>query len=563
MNKKIGVYVCECGPNIPERIDIDKVIEELSSMDEVKTVKKHSLLCSNDGKKFLKEDIEKEELTHVVVAACSPKDHENTFMKVCEEAGTNPYLFQLINIREQCAWMIPDKEEATSKAIKYIKAGIQRVMFHDPLKIKELEINVDVLVIGGGISGIEASLSLAGPNRKVHLVEKKDALGGMAGKLSQILPHQGSEIGVVKEKIEQVKNNENIKVYTSSEVKEVRGFLGNFEAIIKSGQENEEGTEEEIKAGAVILATGFDLFDLKENPVYGYGESENVVNALEFEDMIHSEKIELKNGKKPKSVALIHCAGRKEKGYCSKVCCMYNLKFAHYLKDNLPDVEVKELYMDLCLPHKQDQSYFKKAKEKGVEFIRMDEFVKTKKSGDKIEIEYRNNGNTDKFSVDMVVIAPAMVPSQDTSHLAELMNLPLDESGFFKELHEMLDPVATPMEGVYITGCALGPRNIPESMTQSHATSGKILSSLIPGRKIKPEVKVSEIKEDLCTGCQTCLSVCFYGAISYDAFKGVSVVNEAICRGCGNCVGSCPSGAIHSKHFTYYQLYQEVMEALR
>jgi heterodisulfide reductase subunit A2 len=563
MNKNIGVYVCECGPNIPERIDIDKVVEELSSLDEVKTVKKHSLLCSNDGKKFLKEEIEKEELTHVVVAACSPKDHENTFMKVCEESGMNPYLFQLVNIREQCAWMIPDKEEATSKALKYIKAGIHRVMYHDPLEKKELEINVDVLVIGGGISGIEASLSLAGPNRKVHLVEKAESLGGMAGKLSQILPHQGSKIKLVKEKIEQAKNNENINIYTSSEVKEVRGFLGNFEAVIKSTPEEGEEKEQEIKTGAVIVATGFDLYDLKENPVYGYQENENVISALEFEDMINSEKIELKNGKKPKSVALIHCAGRKEKGYCSKVCCLYNIKFAHYLKDNLPDVEVKELYIDLCLPHKKDQSYFDQAKEKGIEFVRMDEVVKTKKSGDKIEVEYKNNDKTEKISVDMVVIAPAMVPSKDTSHLAELMNLPLDKSGFFKELHEMLDPVATPMEGVYITGCALGPRNIPESMTQSHASSGKILSSLIPGRKVKPEVKVSVIKEEVCTGCQTCLSVCFYGAISYDPFKGVSVVNEAICRGCGSCVGSCPSGAIRSKHFTYYQLYQEVMEALR
>ncbi|MFW6123889.1 MAG: CoB--CoM heterodisulfide reductase iron-sulfur subunit A family protein [Acidobacteriota bacterium] len=563
MNKNIGVYVCECGPNIPERIDIDKVVEELSSLDEVKTVKKHSLLCSNDGKKFLKEDIEKEELSHVVVAACSPKDHENTFMKVCEEAGMNPYLFQLVNIREQCAWMIPDKEEATAKAIKYIKAGIHRVIFHAPLEKKELEISVDVLVIGGGISGIEASLSLAGPNRKVHLVEKADSLGGMAGKLSQILPHQGSKIKLVKEKIEQAKNNENINIYTSSEVKEIRGFLGNFEAFIQSNQENEEGKEEEIKTGAVVLATGFDLYDLKENPVYGYGENENVVSALEFEEMLKNEKIELKNGKKPKSVAFVHCAGRKEKGYCSKVCCLYTLKFAHYLKDNLPDTDVKELYMDLCLPHKQDQSYFDQAKEKGVEFIRMDEVMKTKKSGDKVEVEYKNNEKPDKLSVDMVVVAPAVVPSKDTSHLAGLLNLPLDKSGFFKELHEMLDPVATPMEGVYITGCALGPRNIPESMTQSHATAGKILSKLIPGRKVKPEVKVSEIKEDVCTGCQTCLSVCFYGAISYDPFKGVSVVNEAICRGCGNCVGSCPSGAIRSKHFTYSQLYQEVMEALR
>ncbi|MBD3414246.1 MAG: FAD-dependent oxidoreductase [Candidatus Aminicenantes bacterium] len=563
MNKNIGVYVCECGPNIPERIDVDKVVQEMSSMDEVKTVKKFNLMCSNDGKKFLKEEIEKQKLSHVVVAACSPKDHEKTFMSVCQESGLNPYLFQLVNIREQCAWMIPDKEEATSKAVKYIRAGIHRVLYHNPLKKKEIEINTDVLVIGGGLSGIEAALSLAGPKRKVHIIEKTDSLGGMAADLSQVLPHQGSKMDLIKKKVEQLESSEFVNINTFSQVKEVRGFLGNFEAVINTHSGNGGVEEKEIKIGAVIVATGFNLFDLKKNPIYGYGEADNVLNATEFEDMINSEKILLKSGKKPKSVALVHCAGRKEQGYCSKVCCLYNLKFAHYLRDHHPDIEVKELVIDWCLPHKQDQSYFEEAKDKGVDFIRMDELLKTKSTGDQIQIEFKTNDKSHSVSVDMAVVAPAMVPSEDTTKLADILNIPLDKSGFFKELHEMLDPVSTPMEGIYLTGCALGPKNIHESLTQSHATSGKIFSTLVPGRKIEPEVKVSEIKEDLCTGCQTCLSVCFYGAITTDSFKGVSVVNEAICRGCGNCVGSCPSGAIRSKHFTYPQLYQEVLDALR
>ena len=179
-------------------------------------------------------------------------------------------------------------------------------------------------------------------------------------------------------------------------------------------------------------------------------------------------------------------------------------------------------------------------------------------------MEYKAaGGKKDSIAVDMAILAPAMVPSEDTSKLAEILNLPLDETGFFKEVHEMLDPISTPIEGVYVAGCALGPKNIPESIIQSQAASGKILSSLIPGKKIEPEVKVSEIREEFCTGCQTCLSVCFYGAISFDEYKGISVVNEAICRGCGSCVGICPSGAIRSKHFTYPQLYFEVLQALR
>jgi heterodisulfide reductase subunit A len=561
MNDNIGVYVCECGPNIKDRIEIDKVIEEISSLENVKTAKKFSLLCSNDGKKFLAEEIKKEELTHLVVAACSPREHEQTFMNVCEEAGLNPYLFQLINIREQCAWMISDKEEATSRAIKYIRAGISRVALHKTLQKKEIEINPDVLVIGGGISGLETCLSLAGADRKVYLVEKTESLGGMASKLSQLLPQQGSGLSLIKEKTKLAENNKNIKIFTSSEVNDVRGFLGNFEVTVKFNEKDSE--EKEIRVGAIAVATGFGLFDPKESTQYGYGEIDNVLTAMEFEEMMNSGKVSLKNGKPPKSVALIHCVGRKERGYCSKVCCLYSIRFARYLKDKLSDVSVTDFYIDLCLPHKADQEYFEEAKNKGIRFIRSDEETKVKKSGDKIAVEYKTEGKTDNITVDMVVLAPAMIPAEDTSKLAEMLNIPLDVTGFFKEVHAILDPVSTPIEGVYVVGCALGPNNIPESIIQSQAAAGKIFSSLIPGRKIEPEVKVSEIREDFCTGCQTCLSVCFYGAISFDPFKGISVVNEAICRGCGSCVGICPSGAIRSKHFTYPQLYQEVLEALR
>jgi heterodisulfide reductase subunit A len=560
MNGSIGVYICECGPNIKDRIDIDKVIEEISSKENIKIVKKFSLLCSNDGKKFLEDDIKKEELTHIVVAACSPKDHEQTFMNVCERAGVNPYLFQLVNIREQCAWMIPDKEAATSRAIKYIRAGIHRVVLQKPLQKTEIESNPDVLVIGGGISGLEASLSLAGKERKVFLVEKAESLGGMTRNLSQLLPHQGASLSMIEEKINQTEKDENIEIFTSSEVIDVKGFLGNFEVSMKASGGN--GEEQKIQVGAIVVATGFRLFDPKEKPQYGYGKIENVLTALEFEDMMKSGKILLKNGKPPKSVALVNCVGRDDKGYCSKVCCLYSIKFAHHLKDKLSDVEVTDFYVDLCLPHKADQNYFEEAKKKGIRFLRT-EAVELEEKGGKIEVTYKKDGKNDSISVDMAVLAPAMIPGEDTSRLANMLNIPLDRTGFFKEIHEILDPVSTPMEGVYVAGCALGPINIPESIVQSQAISGKILSSLIPGKKIEPEVKVSEIREEFCTGCQTCLSVCFYGAISFDSFKGVSVVNEAICRGCGSCVGSCPSGAIWSKHFTYPQLYQEVLAALK
>jgi heterodisulfide reductase subunit A len=560
MSARIGVYVCECGPNIPDRIDIDRVLEAISPLRNVAVTKRFRLLCSNDGKKYLVDEIRKEKLTHLVVAACSPREHEKTFMQVCVEAGMNPYLCQLVNIREQCAWMIPDKDEATRMAIKLVRAGISRVGRHKPLDKKELEITPDVLVIGGGISGIEAALSLAGSRRKVYLVERSDGLGGMAGRLSQLLPHQGAALSVVQDKIEKVKNNKNIIVLKESEVAEVRGFLGNFEVGVRG--RGQKATPREIKVGAVVIAVGFDLWDSFDPAVYGYGEIDDVITALEFERLNASGELLLKNGKPPRSVALVHCVGRKERGYCSKVCCLYSLKFAHQLREKQPPVDVYELYTDLCLPEKADQEYFEDAKKHGVRFIRSDEIKVTKKDG-RIRIETAAQaGKKEALEVDMAVLAPAMVPAKGSDQLARMLNIRLDETGFFKEAHSLLDPVAAPIEGIFIVGCASGPKNIPESIVQAQAASGKILSSLVPGRKLEPEVKVSEINEELCTGCQTCLTVCFYGAISFDRFKGVSVVNEAICRGCGSCVGSCPSGAISSKHFTYRQIYQEVLEAL-
>lgn len=557
----IGVYVCECGPNIKDRIDIDKVIEKISSTEDIKIIKRFPLLCSNDGKTFLEEEIKKEGITHLVVAACSPKDHELTFMGVCTRAGINPYLLQMINIREQCAWTTSDREEATHKAIKAIRAGIGRVARHDPLVSKEVEITPDVLVIGGGPAGLEAALSLAGKNREVYLVEKEESLGGKSKHLHQLLPHQGTSPDLILNKIAAVEENPAITVITSSEVTDIRGFLGNFEVTI-TGNDGTSSSRD-LKAGAIVVATGFELFDIQKTERYGRGKLKNVLTSLEFEAKMKSGEIALENGETPGSVALIHCAGRKESGYCSKTCCLYLLRAASFIKDQLPETEVLEFASDLCLPHKDDQDFFEEAKKKGVRFLRPEDEVALSDKDGRVEIAYTTGGKRETQTADMVVLAPAMIPSPSTRGLADKLNIPLDESGFFKEVHELLNPVATPVEGVYIVGCASGPKNIPESLIQSQAAAAKIFASLIPGQTIKTEARVCEVRAEFCTGCQTCLTVCFYGAISFDEFKGVSVVNEAICRGCASCVGSCPSGAIRAKHFMDGQIYREVVEALR
>jgi len=561
MARKIGVYICECGPNIAEKVDIDKVIDAVSSLDGVAVAERYKLLCSEDGKKFLEEQIKKQGLTHLVVAACSPRDHEKTFMEVCENADLNPYLFQLANIREQCAWITEDKDEATKKAIRLTKAAIKRVRYHAPLEKKEIEGIPDVLVIGGGIAGIETSLQLAGSDRKVYLVEKTSSLGGLITNFEKTFPSMEPGSNIIKQKIQDIDKNENIKVFTDSEVEEVIGFLGNFEVKVK--KTTEENEADEFNVGAVVLATGSTLFDPKKTPQYGYGKFDNVLTSLEFEKMNLSGKISLKNGNNPISVAIIHCVGRDEKGYCSEICCMYSLKFARYIKDKIPNVKVSNFYSDLVVPVKTHQKFYKETKEKNVDFIRSTDVEVTKK-GDKLNINYKDeNGSKKNLPVDMVILAPAIEPTPDASKLAEITSISQGDGGFFAEEHEKLSPISTSTEGVYIAGCAQGPKGISETIIQAEAASGKILTSLIPGRKIEPEVKVSQISEALCIGCKTCLSVCSYGAITFDEAKKISIVNEVICRGCGNCVAACPSGAATIKHFAFDQLYQEITEAVQ
>ncbi len=560
MKKRIGVYVCECGPNIAGAVDIDRVLEAVSSLDGVAIAEKYGLLCSGDGKKYLIEQVKEHELTHLVVGACSPKQHELTFMTACEEGEINPFLFQMANIREQVAWITPDKEKATERTIRHMKAAICRVQYHTALEQKEIETNPDVLVIGGGMAGISAAL-LLGSSRRVYIVDKGNTLGGKALKYEKISPSMVNSGDLVEEYLHGIEADENIEVLANTNVEEVLGFFGNF--LVTLHENDAESDARELEVGAIVVAPGMDPLDPKVPSEYGYGTIHDVYTATELEEMNLGGKIVLRDGRGPKSAGIIHCVGRKEAGYCSEVCCTVGMKIAGYLQEKLPGIAVTEFYQDLSIPGEGAQALYEETKRAGTEFIRAAN-VRLSELDGKIKISYEGDDDkSEEKSVDMVVLLPGIGPPADAEKISNMLDMSLGNRGFFAEEHAKVSPVSSSIEGIYLAGCASGPKGISDTISQSEAVAGKILAGLVPGRKIETEAKTSRIAENLCMGCQACLAVCCYSAISYDENRGICVVNEVLCKGCGNCAAACPSGAASHQHFTSRQVYQEIVEIVK
>jgi heterodisulfide reductase subunit A len=675
MQIRVGVYICSCGTNISENLDIDELARFSSSLDTVAYVKVHNLLCSEEGKNFLAEDIIKEKPDRVVIAACTPKEHEKTFRNVLQKAGLNPYLFQMVNVREQVAWATSGKTAATEKAKSSIRAAVKRVALHEPLEKKEIDCNTDVLVLGAGPAGMEAALMLAKAGRKVYLVEKNSFIGGRVARYEEVFPKMECASCMLEPKMDEVLHDENIELLTCSEIQEVLGFLGNFVVKIKKNAnfvdrnkclgcgacyeqcpvqvKNEfdynlsdrkaiyvpyagalpnvpvidkkccrrfggrsEIYEEALEAGlitreefeqfnspeceickeaclfdainyedkdeilernvgGIIVATGFDLFDPLILPQYGYGKIPEVYTGLEFERILAQTgptggKLFMKNSKEPESVAIIHCVGSRDKNfkeYCSGVCCLYALKFAHLIRKHSPTIKVHDIYADWCVPGKDNQAFLDSIRDwDNIRFIHtslpMD--VAVKQRGDTIDLTCSDlTGKRNEISADMVVLCPAMVPSKGNERFSELLLITRDKDGFFTEGHTKLAPVSTNIEGIYIAGCSQGPKDIQNSVAQGSAAAGQVLSVLVPGRKLELDVMTAEIDENACAECMVCINLCPYKAIVLDREKKVAVVNTVLCKGCGTCVAACPSGSARSRHFTKEQIYAEIEEALK
>lgn len=561
---KIGVYVCWCGTNIAKMVDVDEVVKQIEYLPGISIARNYKYMCSDPGQDMIIKDIKQHKLNRVVVAACSPRIHELTFRKALAKAGLNPMMFQMANIREQVAWVHTDREKATKKAVSLVNAAVNRVKWHESLDKRTVEVNPATLVIGGGVSGMSAALDIAEAGKTVFLVEKTGKLGGHAAEIDLTFPYFFSAQQLINPMIQQVEAHKNILVYKNTEIKEIFGYVGNFESILLSGK-----GEEKLNFGNIIVATGLQTFDPSIISDYNYGKIPDVITSAEFEKMLLNGKIETQSGKEPKNIAIIHCVGSRNAEYheyCSRTCCMTALKFANQIRSALPEANIFDLYTDMRSFGKGCEELYTKTSRKDVMFLRYDQHnglptIHSANGNSKstMLIEFKEQLSKEDIEVpaDLVILMVAMEAHPDAKNIAHAAGISMCGNDFFIEKHPKLDPVATTSDGVYIVGACQAPKDISDCVSQARAAAARVLATIHVGT-VEVDVITAHVNEDICCGCQTCVSVCPYKAISFNKEKGVSEVNEILCKGCGTCGSTCPTGAIRSRHFTDQQILSQI-----
>jgi heterodisulfide reductase subunit A len=552
---RIGVFVCHCGINIGAYVNVPDVVEYVKQLPDVVHAERNLFTCSEEGISAIKRGIKEYSLNRVIVASCTPRTHEPLFRAACEEAGLNKYLFEFVNIRDQCSWVhMREPQKATAKAKDLIRMGVAKARLLQPLEEIEMKVAPSALVIGGGVVGMEAALNLANQGFDVHLVEKERELGGTLRDVNKLFPTNQEAAKLLKPLVEQVKKHPRIKTHLSSKVKEVTGFIGNFDVRLDG-----KG-EEKFTVGTIVVAVGAE--PLKPTGQYGYGKLPNVITQLELEERL--KKGEPIGG----NVVMINCVGARvpERTYCSRICCTTAIKNASLIKEANPKAKVWILHRDLMTYGVDFENYYRKAMELGVRFIRYSLEKPPQVMGDKkvekIKVYHELWRKEIELPCDMLVLTTPLVPSEDNKDISKMLKVSLDEFGFFLEAHLKLRPVEFAMDGIYICGSARWPTDVTEGISQAYATASKAAGPLRTGY-VKAEAINAFVNEDECSGCGVCEVLCPFQAIELQTRddKRVSHVNEAVCKGCGTCGAACPSGAISMHHFTDEQILAQV-EAL-
>jgi heterodisulfide reductase subunit A len=647
---RIGVFICHCGLNIAGVLNIKELVEFAKTLPDVVFVKDNRYTCADPGQEEIRKAIKEQKLNRVVVAACSPRLHEVTFRRTVSEAGLNPYLFEMANIREFCSWCHSSMpEKAMEKAKDLIKMAVAKARLLMPLQTIEVPVTNKALVIGGGIAGINAALDLAEMGFKVYLLERGESIGGHMAQLDKTFPTLDCSICIEGPKMVDVGRHPNIEIISYADLISVSGYIGNFKVRIRKNPRyvieekctgcgecrdvcpieypnewdmglgtrkaisvpfdqavplvytinrdyciecykcvdacgarqainfDQKPEEIELEVGAIIVATGYDIYLPYDNSLYGYGKYANVITSLEFERLILAagptggKVVRASDGQKPHSIAFIQCVGSRDTNkypYCSNFCCMYTLKHAVQLKEKYKeDIEVYIFYMDMRTNFKGFEEFYQRAREMGVNFIRgrVSRVIEDPKTKNLIiHAEDANLGMPIEVEVEMVVLATAAIPRKGSEEIARILNLTRGPDGFFMESHPKLKPLDSPTDGVFLAGACQGPKDIPYSVSQGCGAAARAATILSKKTwKIEPIVAVVDPSRcrNVTVKCGICAERCPYGAIRIEEKKPAQVIT-AMCHGCGTCAAECPADAIQQMHFTDAQIFAQIRAAL-
>ena len=532
---RIGVFVCNCGINISGVVNVTEVEVYAATLPDVVYAGQNLFTCSQDTQDQMKDLIKEHGINRLVVAACTPKTHEGIFMDTLQACGVNKYLFEMANIRNQDSWIhSDDPEAATAKAKKLVQMAVARATTLHPLQEKKISVIQRALVIGGGVSGMNAAVGLADQGFEVILVEKEQKLGGLANRL--IATIEGANIKkYIEDLIQKVSSHEKIQVLLQSLIVGFSGFKGNFttEVLVGPGM-----YERKVDHGIVILATGANEYRPKE---FLYGENERVMTQLELE-----ARLEEKGAEDLNQVVMIQCVGSRNAEYpnCSRICCQSAIKNALHIKALNPEAQIYILYRDIRM-YGLLEDYFRIAREQGVMFLRYEpEAPPTVTStNESIQVSVKDHvlNRQLQFRADLLILS-ARIAAEDTEELASIIKVARNVEGFFMEAHVKLRPVDMDTEGIFVCGTAHSPKLISESISQALAAASRA-TTFLSQKYLTLSAVAAQVDAERCASCLICVRSCPYDVPKMNA-DGVSEIDEALCHGCGVCAAECPAKAI-------------------
>ena len=555
---RVGVFACHCGANIGRVVDVPSLVDYARSLDNVAHAEEGLFICSTDAAQKISETIRDKKLNRVVVAACTPRTHEPLFRDTLREGGLNQYFYDMANIREHCSWVhSKQKEEATIKAKDIVRMSVARATHLQPLQEFDLPVDKTALVVGGGLAGMTAALSLAGQGFEVQLVERESELGGMARRLHYTL--DGIDVqAYLRELVRKVYKHPLVHVSHGATILDVAGYVGNFTTTLRS-----EGQLKTIHHGTAILATGAAEHRPTE---YLYGEDPRVLTQLELEERIVSADAAVEGARR---FVMIQCVGCrvKERNYCSRICCNQALKNALKLKEKRPDTDVVVLFRDMRSYGLAEDRY-REAAQKEVRFIPWEPAdppqveAAVGEAGEpvvRVTVADSVLGQRLQLDADLLVLSAAVVASAGTQEAARLFKVTLGPDGFFQEAHMKLRPVDFSADGVFQCGTAHYPKHITESLSQAYGAAGRA-AAILSRDTVTASGSVCDVAEDACVSCGACISVCTYGAIAFREAAGgkKASVNSVLCKGDGLCNAVCPTSAISLKHYTDEELLSQI-----